>query len=97
MKESGAALDLDAVHSYMPNALGGADANLPASGAITAANPRPVPTFGRVVVQKDPAIDFRLHNIVIHPVTQIRMGPEHLGWKIGVHEGHPIDDCIIHP
>lgn len=47
-------LDVDAVHSYMPNALGGADLNLPASGAIAAANPRPVPTLGRVVVQNLP-------------------------------------------
>jgi len=45
---------VDAVHSYMPNALGGADLNLPASGAITATNPRPVPTLGRVVVQNLP-------------------------------------------
>ena len=43
-------LDVDGVHSFMPNALGGADQNLPASGAVTAANPRPVPTLGRVVM-----------------------------------------------
>src|SRR5262245_34610927 len=47
-------LDLDAVHSYMPNALGGADATLPAAGAITATNPRPVSTLGRVVMQNLP-------------------------------------------
>jgi carboxypeptidase family protein/TonB-dependent receptor-like protein len=47
-------LDLDAVHSYMPNALGGADANLPATGAISATNPRPVSTLGRVVMQNLP-------------------------------------------
>ncbi len=47
-------LDLDAVHSYMPNALGGADANLPASGAISATNPRPVSTLGRVTLQNLP-------------------------------------------
>ena len=47
-------LDLDAVHSYMPNALGGADANLPANGAISATNPRPVATLGRVVMQNLP-------------------------------------------
>jgi carboxypeptidase family protein len=47
-------LDLDAVHSYMPNALGGADANLPATGAISATNPRPVATLGRVVMQNLP-------------------------------------------
>ena len=47
-------LDVDVVHSYMPNALGGADLNLPASGAITAANPRPVSSLGRVVMQNLP-------------------------------------------
>jgi hypothetical protein len=47
-------LDADVVHSYMPNAMGGADLNLPASGAISAANPRPVSTLGRVVVQNLP-------------------------------------------
>ena len=44
-------LDMDYVHSYMPNAMGGEDLNLPATGAISATNPRPVPTLGRVVVQ----------------------------------------------
>jgi hypothetical protein len=44
-------LDIDYVHAHMPNALAGEDQNLPASGAISAANPRPVPTLGRVVVQ----------------------------------------------
>jgi hypothetical protein len=38
----------------MPNALGGADLNLPASGAISATNPRPVATLGRVVMQNLP-------------------------------------------
>ena len=47
-------LDADVVHSYMPNALGGADLNLPASGAVSAANPRPVSTLSRVVVQNLP-------------------------------------------
>ena len=47
-------LDVDDVHSYMPNALGGEDLNLPASGAISATNPRPVPTLGRVVMQRLP-------------------------------------------
>jgi hypothetical protein len=42
---------MDVVHSYMPNALGGVDVNLPASGLISATNPRPVPTLGRVVIQ----------------------------------------------
>ena len=40
--------DVDAVHSYMPNAWGGGDANLPVSGPISASNPRPVSTLGRV-------------------------------------------------
>jgi len=31
-------LDADVVHSYMPNAMGGADLNLPASGPISASN-----------------------------------------------------------
>jgi len=31
-------MDVDVVHSYMPNALGGADLNLPASGR----SPRPI-------------------------------------------------------
>lgn len=48
---SGTSLDVDFVHSYMPNALGGIDANLPASGAISATNPRPVSTLGRVTLQ----------------------------------------------
>jgi hypothetical protein len=47
-------LDMDVVHSYMPNAMGGADRNLPASGAISASNPRPVSTLGRVTVQNLP-------------------------------------------
>jgi hypothetical protein len=47
-------LDVDVVHSYMPNALGGEDRNLPAAGAISATNPRPVSTLGRVTVQNLP-------------------------------------------
>ncbi len=43
-------LDLDYVHSHMPNAFNGADQNLPATGAASAANPRPVSTLGRVVM-----------------------------------------------
>jgi hypothetical protein len=38
----------------MPNAMGGADLNLPAAGVASAANPRPVSTLGRVVVQNLP-------------------------------------------
>ena len=43
-------LDLDYVHSHMPNAYAGEDHNLPATGPISATNPRPVPTLGRVVM-----------------------------------------------
>lgn len=45
---SSTSLDADVVHSHIPNAWGGNDANLPASGAISAGNPRPVRTLGRV-------------------------------------------------
>lgn len=48
---SSTGLDVDYVHAHMPNALGGEDRNLPAAGAISATNPRPVPTLGRVTVQ----------------------------------------------
>ena len=47
---SGTGLDMDYVHSHMPNAYAGEDHNLPASGPISATNPRPVPTLGRVVM-----------------------------------------------
>jgi hypothetical protein len=46
--------DVDVIHSHMPNAIAGEDQNLPASGAITATNPRPVATLGRVSVQNLP-------------------------------------------
>ena len=41
-------LDVDLVHAYGYKQLGGQDLNLPASGAITAANPRPVRQFTEV-------------------------------------------------
>lgn len=41
-------LDVDYVHNYADEQLGTTDVNLPASGPITAANPRPVPTFSQV-------------------------------------------------
>jgi hypothetical protein len=41
-------LDADWVHAYGWDQLGSTDVNLPASGAITATNPRPVPQFTRV-------------------------------------------------
>jgi hypothetical protein len=43
-------LDVDYVHSYATDQLGTTDANLPATGAITVSNPRPVSTFSQVGV-----------------------------------------------
>ena len=43
-------LDVDYVHNVGKKQLGTSDLNLPASGAITAANPRPAPQFGQVGV-----------------------------------------------
>lgn len=43
-------LDADYVHSYGTKQQGATDRNLPASGAISAANPRPVPQWGPVRV-----------------------------------------------
>ncbi|MBI3050018.1 MAG: TonB-dependent receptor [Acidobacteria bacterium] len=51
---SSTSLDVDVVHSYLPNAWGGDDANLPASGAISVSNPRPVRTLGRVIMVGPP-------------------------------------------
>jgi hypothetical protein len=51
---SSTSLDADVVHSYLPNAWGGDDVNLPASGAISASNPRPVRTLGRVIMVGQP-------------------------------------------
>jgi outer membrane receptor protein involved in Fe transport len=44
------ALDIDYVHSLGRDQLGVTDRNLPVSGAITAANPRPVANFSRVTM-----------------------------------------------
>ncbi len=44
------ALDIDYVHGRGTDQLGSTDRNLPASGAITASNPRPVPAFSRVTM-----------------------------------------------
>ena len=41
-------LDVDYVHAYGYNQLGALDLNLPASGRISATNPRPVPQFTEV-------------------------------------------------
>ena len=43
-------LDVDYVHNVGKHQLGSTDRNLPASGAVTAANPRPVPQFSQVGV-----------------------------------------------
>ncbi|MFN8061464.1 MAG: TonB-dependent receptor [Vicinamibacterales bacterium] len=43
-------LDVDYVHDVAGDQLGTTDKNLPATGAISAANPRPVPTFSQVGV-----------------------------------------------
>ncbi|MBM3819719.1 MAG: TonB-dependent receptor [Acidimicrobiia bacterium] len=47
-------VDVDVIHSHMPNAIAGEDRNLPAAGAITATNPRPLSSLGRVTVQNLP-------------------------------------------
>lgn len=44
------AITADYVHSYGTDQLGATDRNLPASGAISASNPRPVPNFSRVTM-----------------------------------------------
>ena len=41
-------LNVDYVHTHDQDEPGVTDANLPATGAVNAANPRPVPQFGRV-------------------------------------------------
>jgi hypothetical protein len=43
-------LDVDYVHGYSGDQLGSTDRNLPTVGAVTAANPRPVPQFSQVGV-----------------------------------------------
>ncbi|PYQ96101.1 MAG: hypothetical protein DMF96_19780 [Acidobacteria bacterium] len=43
-------LDVDVVHGYAGDQLGTTDKNLPASGPVTAANPRPRPQFSQVGV-----------------------------------------------
>jgi hypothetical protein len=43
-------LDLDYVHSYADHQTGSTDVNLPPSGAVTPANPRPVATFSQVTM-----------------------------------------------
>jgi carboxypeptidase family protein len=45
-----AALDVDYVHSYANHQIGSTDRNLPPSGAVSPANPRPVPQFAQVVM-----------------------------------------------
>jgi hypothetical protein len=38
------------------------------------------------IFQENSAFDFRLHNVVIHLVTQVLMGPEHVSLQARVHE-----------
>jgi hypothetical protein len=45
-----AALDVDYVHSYGAQQVGSTDRNLPPSGPVSAANPRPAPQFSQVVI-----------------------------------------------
>jgi hypothetical protein len=46
-------LDVDYVHQYGADQLGAQDLNLPASGAISATNPRPDPRFSEVKVMQN--------------------------------------------
>jgi outer membrane receptor protein involved in Fe transport len=46
-------LDADYVHAHARDQLGSTDRNLPASGRISASNPRPVPQFGRVTIMEN--------------------------------------------
>jgi Carboxypeptidase regulatory-like domain len=46
-------LDVDYVHNVGLDQLGGRDVNLPASGPITASNPRPLPGFSTVTVMQN--------------------------------------------
>ena len=43
-------LEVDYIHSYANHQTGSTDVNLPPSGAISAANPRPVPSFSQVTM-----------------------------------------------
>src|SRR6185295_3956816 len=43
-------LDIDYIHSYAEHQTGSTDVNLPASGAVTPANPRPVASFSQVIM-----------------------------------------------
>jgi hypothetical protein len=46
-------IGVDYVHDYGTHQLGGTDENLPASGAITASNPRPVAGYSNVTVMQN--------------------------------------------
>ena len=43
-------LDVDYIHSYANHQTGSTDVNLPPSGAVSAANPRPVANFNQVTM-----------------------------------------------
>jgi len=45
-----ATVNVDYIHDHTYREVGATDANLPATGAISAANPRPVPRFGQVEI-----------------------------------------------
>src|SRR5262249_35587252 len=47
---SRSSLNVDYIHDHTYREVGAHDANLPASGALSASNPRPVPRFGQVEV-----------------------------------------------
>jgi hypothetical protein len=50
------------------------------------------------VSEENAAFDLRLHNITVHPVAKVGVGPKHFAVQIAVHEGSPlVDVCIIHP
>ena len=39
------------------------------------------------VAEKHSTLNFRLHNVVIDLIAEIRVGPEHLDMQVCVHEG----------
>jgi hypothetical protein len=50
------------------------------------------------VSEENAAFDLRLHNITVHPIAKVGVGPKHLRLQIAVHEGSQlVDVCIIHP
>ncbi len=72
-------LNVDYVHTHDLDDLGETDANLPATGALTASNPRPVPQFGRVaeIIPLRPIVVRCIGNPISH--QQGERVPERLG------------------